>query len=227
MARTYGSNATSSNNTVKEQAPQQRPDANTAPVDEKPRATRRKVTDDEIVDEVSANMSEGLRRKLIIAALVLFLLCLIGLGVMVFRSGIISRVTGVTQSTATIAASNADSNNVATDKPRVTKSDDVKAQLEKMDVFHENKEEGYSITDCIADTSQDNIIIRGKVRNDTEDTHNNVSLGVYLMDADGTAIGLASATVAEIKPGATWTFEATSDVASGDVHRFQLAEVNF
>ena len=88
-------------------------------------------------------------------------------------------------------------------------------------------DEGYSLSEGVADTSGDTLVIRGKLRNDTEDVHENVSLGLYLMDQNGTVVGLAVASTDKVEPGAVWEWEAKTDVETSKVFRFEKAEVRF
>lgn len=86
---------------------------------------------------------------------------------------------------------------------------------------------GYGVSKLVADSSSETISLRGRIRNLGKDMRENVALGIYLYDGDGSVIGVATGFVDRIEPGETCEFVATSEIATADVGSVALAEVRW
>lgn len=86
---------------------------------------------------------------------------------------------------------------------------------------------GYGVTKLLADDSSESISLKGRIKNLGEELRENVAIGVYLYDRDGSVIGVATGFVDRIEPGEVADFVAKADIATSDVANVALAEVRW
>lgn len=252
MAKTYGSNAKSaqSSNSIKDREPkhEQRVEVirEFETPEPKPELDRRHASrDDDIVDPISAKVSDKSRIIIIVCCIVLMLVAL-GFGALIIlRSGLFS--TGsVNGSTVTAEDATQDAEDMQRRLDAIAAAKDVYAKEEAKEDAKETVDaaktdegtvvvpdgftehvEGYAISEGVADESSDTLSIKGELINLTAENHGPCAVGYYLYDLDNNVLGMANIATDGIEAGKVWKFTAMSDVPANVVHRFELADVRF